>query len=373
MIEDLARRAAKRVPRFAHAYLEGGTGEETCLSRNREAFSKLELVPRYMAGPFTPDLTTRLLGREYALPFGIAPVGLSSVMWPGMELALAAAAKRANIPYALSSVAAESIEAIATTAPDHAWFQLYPPKDLALRDDLIRRAHDAGNSALLVTADVPTLSRREKMRRSGLQVPPRITLGFLAEILTCPAWTFGTLKRGRPRFLTLEKYATTAELADIAAFVGQQLSNVLDWEYLRQIRSQWDRPLILKGLLHANDVKRAFDEGCDAVVISNHGGRQLDAAPSPVAVLPEIRNTVGPQACLILDSGFRSGLDIVKALAAGADFVLLGRAFLYGVAALGDDGGDHTVAILKEEITNVLGQIGVKSVCKLNANIIQAR
>ena len=364
-IADFAARARRRMPHFAWEYLDSGTGAEECLDRNRAALARVALVPRFLRGPFEPSIETTLMGERYAAPFGIAPVGLSSLMWPRAETILARTAARCRIPYVLSTVANEAPEAIGPAAAGMGWFQLYPPRDEALRKDLIERAREAGFTALVVTADVPTGSRRERQVRAGLSIPPKLTPRMLYWSAIRPRWSIETLRAGQPRFRTLEKYLAASEMRQVTRFIGKSLGGTLSWDYLAETREEWPGPLVLKGILHAEDAKRAVDVGVDAVAVSNHGGRQLDGAPAPIDVLPEIRQAVGEDATLLFDSGVRSALDVARAIALGADFVMLGRAFIYGVAALGDAGGDHTASILVDELKNVMTQLGCRDLDEL--------
>lgn len=365
-IADLEKRARRRMPRYAWEYLDSGTGSEECLDRNRAAFRSVTLIPRFLKGAIEPDTTTRLFGTTYAAPFGVAPIGLSGLMWPRAESLLAASANRSGIPYALSTVGNETPEVIGPIAGEMGWFQLYPPRDGDLRRDLLRRAADAGFKTLLVTADVPVSSRRERQVRAGLTIPPKITPRMLYRSALRPRWSLATLRAGPPRFRTLEAYAGAAEMRQVAKFVGDKLGGTLSWDYLEETRREWAGPLVLKGILDVGDARRAVDAGVDGIVVSNHGGRQFDGAPASLSVLPEIKQEVGSQIAVLFDSGVRGSLDIARAIAMGADFVLLGRAFIYGVAALGSQGGDHTAAILKDELRNVMIQLGCRSIGELS-------
>jgi L-lactate dehydrogenase (cytochrome) len=365
---ELEKKASRRVPPFAWAYLASGTGKGVAARRNLQALDKVILTPRFLRGAIKPQLATRFLGHDYALPLGVAPIGLSSLIWPGSEKMLARAAAKAGIPYCLSTVAGDSIENIGPLAGDKGWFQLYPPQDRAMMRDLLARAQAAGFQKLLVTADVPAASRREDMRVAGAplgsfrsQVTPRI----FYQLLRHPSWALATLRNGSLRFRNLEKYAPPSGLAKLTSFIGQQLHGALDWDYMAEIRQVWPGPMLLKGLLAVEDAAEAKAIGLDGMVLSNHGGRQFDAAPVPIDQLPAIRGQVGPDFPLIVDSGIRSGLDVLRVLALGADFVLLGRGFLYAVAALGEAGADHAIAILTEEMQNAMLQLGVERLDQL--------
>ena len=358
MVEDLRAKARARLPHFAFEYLDAGTGTEECLARNRAAFGRIALEPRYLRGALEPDLTASLFGKSYGAPFGIAPVGLASLIWPGAERALAQTASRFSLPYTLSTVGGETIERIGEAAGGMGWFQLYTPRDETVAVDLLARAERSGFSVLLVTVDVPVPSRRERMRRAGITMPPGVSPRLAWQAAQKPAWTLATLRHGQPRFKTMETYAPARDLASVAAYVHDQVHSVLDWAYLDRLRTYWKGPMVLKGVMSVADALQAKAAGVDGLLLSNHGGRQLDAAPAPVEALVDIRKAVGDEMALMVDSGVRCGLDIVRALALGADFVLLGRAFHYGVAALGPGGGDHVAEILLEETRNVMAQIG---------------
>ena len=364
-LSDLKKPASKRIPKFVYAYLDSGTGHDHAKDGNRAFLDGIELTPKFMRGRINPDLTTKLGSKTFKAPFGAAPIGLSSLIWPGAESIIGCAAKKYGFPYTLSTVAGESIEMVSRSAGEMAWFQLYAPKDRELMRDLLRRAKGCGYSTLLVTADVPSPSRRERMRIAGAPLGSRGNSAFSSRViwqsLLRPEWAVRTLFNGGARFRSMEPYAKKNGTMGITKFIGDQLNGSLDWDYLSEIRAQWDGDIYLKGLLHGQDAARAVTLGINGIVVSNHGGRQLDAAPSPLAQLPSIREAVGDGVPLIVDSGIMSGLDVVRALAAGADFALIGRGFMYAVAALGKKGGEHAVTILLEEVCDVMAQLGMKN------------
>lgn len=364
-IEDLARKAQKRMPFISWEYLESGTSREELIQKNLAAFKKIILTPRFCKGNFEVDTNTELLGRSYPLPFGMAPVGLTGLMWPKAEIYLAQTAKKYGIPFSLSTVATQTPETVGPYVGDMGWFQLYPPRDQELRSKILTRAWESGFHTLLITADVPTPSRRERTKRAGLRVPPKLTPALIWQALTHPSWTINMLKNGRPKLKIIEPYANLEDIKSIGAFVGNQLGGNLSWEYCKETKEEWQGPVILKGLLHPDDALKAIDTGMDAIVVSNHGGRQFDGAPPAIEVLPTIVKAVNGQIPVIYDSGIRSGLDILRALHQGADFVLLGRPFLYGVAALGEIGGHHVVEILKDDLQNNMMQLGLQSLSGL--------
>ena len=365
-VADLKKRARRRIPFYAWEFLNSGTGSEECLDRNRSALRQISLVPRFLKGDFTPEIKTELFGTDYNAPFGIAPVGLSSLIWPKAENILAKTAAKYRIPYSLSMVANQPPETIGPITDGMGWFQLYPPRDGEVRRDLLKRVANAGFTTLVVTADVPTRSRRERQTRAGLSVPPKITPLTLYRSAIRPRWSFETLIAGLPRFPTMEKYLGSSQMGRVVRFFGQNLEGTLSWDYLARTREEWQGPLVLKGILHPEDAKQAASAGVDGIVVSNHGGRQFDGAPAPIEMLPQIRAAVGSQTSILFDSGVRGALDIARAIALGADFVLLGRAFIYGVGALGKTGGDHTADILLDELKNVMSQLGCANLEELS-------
>ena len=368
-VADLRQRARRRIPHFAWEYLDSGTGAEECARRNREALAAVTLMPQFMKGVFEPDISTTLFGVRYGAPFGVSPVGLTALMWPRAEQILARAAAKYRFPYALSTAATEAPETIGPIADGMGWFQLYPPRRAEIRRDLLRRARDAGFTTLLVTADVPTASRRERQLRAGVTVPPKMTALMLYRCAVRPAWTMATLRAGRPRFRGLEKYLDGRDMQDMLSFIGMELGGTLDWDYLQEAREEWEGPIVLKGVLGVAQAERAVALGCDGIMVSNHGGRQFDGAPPAISVLPAIARAVGDRAEILFDSGVQSGLDIARALALGADFVLLGRAFMFGVAALGKRGGEHTAEILIADLKNNMTQLGCSAVGELAGRV----
>ncbi len=363
-IADLRTRARTRMPKFVWEYLDSATGTEATQRRNRSALDRIGLHPSILHGEFTPDLGTQFLGVERPLPFGIAPVGMSGLMWPDAEGHLARAAARAQIPYSLSTVASQSPEDVAPHLGPDAWFQMYPPRDQAIRTDMLKRARAAGFSTLVLTVDVPVASRRERQTRSGLTQPPRLTPRLLAQVATTPAWAWGMAQRGMPRMRGLEKYTPKTESAlSSTQHAGYLLRTSPDWEYVSWLRDAWEGAFVLKGVLRARDAQPLKSRGVDAIWVSNHAGRQFDAAPASIDALREIR--AATDLPLIFDSGIEGGLDILRAYASGADFVMLGRAFHYALAALGPIGVDHLIEILTKDIEANMGQLGARTISEL--------
>ncbi len=367
-IIDLAQKAKRRIPHIAWEYLEAGTGDEDLVKKNKDAFQKIAFLPQFCKGYIEANIQTNLFGQAYAAPFGIAPVGLTGLMWPKIEQYLAATGNRYQIPYTLSTVATETPETVGKHIGNMGWFQLYPPREVEMRKSLLKRANDSGFHTLLLTADVPMPSRRERTKRAGLKMPPKITPKMIWEGMMHPAWTIQTLKNGLPRLRTIEQYATHKDMKFVSSVVGNRLGGTLSWEYCKAIREEWKGPIVLKGVLHPKDAAKAVAVGLDGIVVSNHGGRQFDGAFATIDALPAIVDEVGGKTKILFDSGVRTGLDIMRALHLGADFVLLGRAFIYGVAALGKYGGDHVVELLMEDLKNNMVQMGVTSIQEIKNN-----
>ena len=359
---DLRKKAKKSIPFVAWEYLDSGTGEETTLLRNQQDFKKLTITPQFVKGNFTPNIETTIFGKKYAAPFGVAPVGLCGLMWPKAEQYLAEMSVRHQIPYSLSTVTTMTPEVIGPLTKKTGFFQLYPPKTPEMRNDLLKRAWENGFYTLLVTADVPMQARRERINKAGLRMPPTINLRFIGQALKNPCWTWQTLKNGFPRLRTMEKYADAKSLAKLSHFMGSAIEGSFSWDYLKQIRDFWKGNLLLKGVLAAEDAQKAVDIGLDGIYISNHGARQFDGAPSSIEALQDICKELKGKVTIFLDSGVYTGLSIMKALILGADFVLLGRAYIYGIAALGKYGGDLVSSILKEDLIVNMAQIGAKDI-----------
>jgi len=364
-IEDLKSRAFKRVPHIGWEYLDMGTGDDKGVYRNRDELDNITLLPRIMKGEFDPNTETELFGDTYLAPFGVAPIGLGGIMWPGAERILATTAYKYQIPYTLSTVASQTPEEIGPIAREMGWFQLYTPNTRELRSEILKRVKNAGFKTLVVTADVPAPSRRERASRAGLVMPPRITPRFIMQGLVRPLWSIETLKKGIPSLKILEKYANANDMASLVEFQHQNFGGTLSWDYLKEVRDEWKGPLILKGVLHPDDAEQAIAVGVDAIQVSNHGARQFNGAPAAINALPDIFRQVKGRIAILFDSGICSGLDIIRALALGADFVLLGRAFMFGVGAFDQRGGDHVVKILLSELKSDMHQLGVKNLAEI--------
>ena len=357
-IDDLRRRARRRIPRFAWEYLDSGEGDERAVHRNAESLQRVVMTPRFLRGRLEPDTQVELFGVRYGLPLGISPVGLTGLIWPGADLALADTAARCRIPYVASTVNTADVSVTGPRSAGMGWFQLYPPTDPEVRDGLLRRASEAGFTVLVVTADVPARARRERQTRERVTMPPRITPRHVTQAALRPAWSLGLLRNGLPRFHTLEPYVDRATLKELAGFVGAGLGGSLSWDYLAQVRDRWDGPLVVKGILHPDDAELCLDNGADAVIVSNHGGRQLDAAPAAVEALGPVVERIGGRVPVMFDSGVRSGLDVARVLALGADFAFSGRSFMYGLGALGTRGAEFAASLIGQQLVTVMHQLG---------------
>lgn len=357
-LSDLRRIARARLPRIAWEYLDSGTGAEDGLARTRDGLRAVTLTPRFLTEGAAPDLATALSGAAWSAPFGVAPVGMQSLMWPGAELALAAAARAAGVPYVLSTVAGETMEAAAKAAGASFWFQLYAPRDAAMRADLIARAKAAGAGALVVTVDVPAASRRERQKRAGVAMPPKLTPRLLADLALHPRWLAGMRRRGLPRFRVIEGYAPAHERDDMGVFINREFTTAVTPAVLADIRAQWSGPLWVKGVMHPADVEASLAAGADGIWVSNHGARQLDPVPASAEVLPGLVRAVAGRAEVVFDSGVRDGADVARALAMGARMAFLGRPFVWAAAA-GPEGPPLALELLRAELANVMVQLGV--------------
>lgn len=368
-LSDLRARARRRLPHFVWEYLDSATGAETVKHLNRAALDAVRLRPGVLAGPFDTDLATTFLGQAYSAPYGIAPLGMSGLIWPGAEAALAGFAAARRIPYGLSTVATRLPEEVGPLSGEMGWFQLYPPADPEIRADMLARVKSSGFRVLVLTVDVPAASRRERQRRADLSIPPKKTPRMILQAAIRPRWSLGTLAWGIPRLRFMEEYLKLDGDSPSTAHAGYRLRVNPDWDYVRALRAIWDGPFVLKGILRPQDALRAQAEGVDAVWVSNHAGRQFDGCPAVVDVLPEIRAAV-PDLPLIADGGVEGGLDILRMVARGADFVMLGRAWHYAVAALGPAGVAHLDHILRDDLAANLQQLGLARPADLRARAV---
>ena len=367
-IADLRRIATRRTPAGPFDYTDGAADHEISIERSRQAFLDVEFQPGILRDVTNVDMTTAVLGKESALPFGMAPTGFTRMMHSAGERAVASAAARAGIPYSLSTVGTTSIEEVAETAPNgRRWFQLYLWKNRDLSLELIENAAKSGYDTLIITVDVPTTGNRVRDLRNGMSIPPQLTLKTLLDASYRPEWWIN--------FLTTEPYSFAFDRTGSGS-LGDLVSTLYDssvtFEDLRWMREVWKGHLIVKGIQTVDDAERAFEYGADGIVVSNHGGRQLDRAPVPFHLLPRIADRVGSRGTIMLDTGITSGADIVAALALGADFTLIGRAYLYGLMAGGEAGVTRCIDILSSEIERTMALLGVTSVSELNRDHVRA-
>ncbi|HEX2888120.1 alpha-hydroxy acid oxidase [Vineibacter terrae] len=370
-VDDMRRAAKRRLPKIAFDFIEGGVEDEDGLITNEQAFRQQRLVPRYLVDISTRDQSATLFGRTYASPFGIAPTGLAGLFRPGADLMLAEAARDANIPFIMSGSSTASIEDLGKLAPEHGWYQLYAARDKKISEDMIRRADAAGLSTLVLTVDVPVHSNRERNQRNGFSRPLKLSLATRLEALRHPGWLAGYLKHGTPMFSNWAPYAPKGADADaVAAFVATQTAAPLTWQDVERFRRLWPRTFVIKGIMHTDDAVRAASLGVDGIMVSNHGARQLDRAPSPLEVFPAIRDAVGDRMTLMLDSGVRRGADALIALCMGVKFVFVGRATLYGATVGGRAGATAAINILRREIDLTMGQIGCPRLDQLGPDFL---
>jgi len=364
-IDYLRRRARRHLPHFAFEYCDGGSGKDDAgIKRNWAALDAVELVPRYGVMPSLPPCEVELFGRRYAAPIGVAPMGGPAIVWPGADLHLARAAQRARIPYTLGMVGCAAIEQIAQVAPDVFWLQLYRAanNDHAIGFDIVRRAAAAGCLALVLTLDVPVRTTRAREVVVGLGGAFEPDLKTMMQMVLSPAWTMALWKNGIPRFSNLRDYAgANASIADMVAFARREMGGAFTWEEVAQYRDRWKGTLIVKGIMHPQDAAKAVSLGVDGLFVSNHGGRQIEALPAPIDVLPAIVKEVGKRTTVMMDSGIRSGTDVVRAYALGAAAAFAGKAFLWGLGALGEEGPGHVIDLLIEETQSALGQLGART------------
>ena len=370
-VDDLRNLAKRRIPKFAFEYLDGGCNDDVSLCRNTSDIRKVQLQPRYLRNYGTSNIKTSILGMEFDAPVGVAPVGLQGLIWPNAPAILAKAAFNHKIPFILSSVTTMNIEKATELTEGNAWFQLYNPVNDLIRDNIIDRAEAAGCPVLVLLCDVPTFGYRPRDFRNGLALPPKMTLANMLQILSKPSWALNTLIQGQPSFETLKPYTPEGlNLRQLGAFMDKTFSGRLNEEAIKPIRDKWKGKLVLKGVASLQDTEDAIRMGFDGIIVSNHGGRQLDAAQSTIQSLQEISAKYGQQIEIMMDSGLRSGPDIARALACGAKFTFMGRPFLYGVAALGDKGGEHTIGMMKTQFKQVMEQLCCERIEDLPKHLI---
>lgn len=372
-IDDLRKLAKRHLPRIAFDYIEGGVDGEECLARNEYAFQAYRLLPRYFVDVSKRSQTANLFGQNYDSPFGICPTGMAGLWRHETDLILARAAVKANIPFILSSASNCSIEQIAAVAPDNVWFQLYGARDRQLSKKFLHRVRDLGIKTVVVTVDCPVSSKRERNIKNGFGRPLKLSARTIMDGLCHPAWLVGFLRHGGiPKMANWLDYLEPGARPETAAdlFASQTPAPDQTWEDLERFRELWPHNLVIKGILNPKDAAMAVSKGVDGIIVSNHGGRQLDWAPSPLAMLPAIREVVGQNYTVMFDSGIRRGSDIITALCLGANFTFVGRATLYGTVAGGQPGADLAIDLLRKEAGLVMGQIGCSRVEELGPDFI---
>ena len=365
-IHDLRKKAKTKMPKFAFEYLDGGCNNDDNLRKNTSDLRAVELVPEYLKSSVEVSLKTKLFGIEYDAPFGIAPIGLQGLMWPKAPEILAKAAFENNLPFILSTVTTSSIEKISEITEGRAWFQLYYPAKEEVRKDIIDRAAQANCPVLVLLSDVPSFGFRPRDIRNGLAMPPKMSAANFYQILKRPEWALKTLLNGQPEFETLKPYMPKGlNLSQLGKFMDETFDGRLNEERIKPIRDQWKGKIVLKGVASEADIEKAIRLGIDGVIISNHGGRQLDAGQSTIHALQNLKDNYQDKITLMMDSGLRNGPDVARTLAEGASFSFLGRSFMYGVGALGSQGAAHTIDLIKTELIQVMEQIGCEKTIDL--------
>lgn len=359
--DDIRALARKRLPRIAFDFIDGGVDGEVALERNRVAFDRYKLLPRYLIDVEKRSQAVKLFGYDYSGPFGISPMGIAGFFRPGADLMLARAAARFDIPYIMSSASCDSIEAAMADAPKTTWFQIYGTRDPHITLDLVRRAKALGVRVLLMTIDTPVMGKRERNVRNGFRRPMKMTPSVILQGLSRPAWTYRYLANGGiPMMENWRPYAPEGANANaVADLYGEQTpAPAQTWSIFEQVRKAWDGPLVVKGVMHPADALKCLDLRADGVMVSNHGGRQLDSAPGSIDMLPAIADAVGGRMELLIDSGVGRGSDVGKALCLGAKAAFFGRPAMFGVAAAGEAGACKVIDIMRQEVSLLMGQLG---------------
>ena len=370
-VDDLRSRAKAKIPKFAFEYLDGGCNNDVNLKKNTSRIREVELKPKYLVDYTPTTLKTELFGHQYDAPFGISPIGLQGLMWPKSPEILAKAAFDHNIPFVLSTVTTASIESISEITEGRAWFQLYHPAEERVTKDLLKRAEAAHCPVLVILADVPSFGYRPRDIRNGLSMPPKMTVSNILSAMKRPHWALNTLINGQPSFEILKPYMQkNLNLNQLAKFMDATFSGRLNEDKIKRIRDLWKGKLVLKGAESIHDVEKAYQLGLDGVIISNHGGRQVDVGQATIESLNTIVPLYKDKIKVMMDSGIRGGADVARVMASGADFSFMGRTFMYGVSALGKKGGNHTIAMLKTQLTQVMEQMSCAEVNDLTKNLI---
>lgn len=371
-IDDLRNRARRKIPKFAFEYLDGGCNEDVNLHKNTAEIREVELAPYYLSKHKGSNLQTELFGHVYDAPFGIAPVGLQGLIWPNSPQILAKAALQHNIPFILSTVTTADIETISKITEGRAWYQLYHPAENEVRDDILKRLEAAQYPVLVLLSDVPSFGFRPRDIRNGLAMPPRMTLKNILQIMTRPEWAFKTLYHGTPNFATLKPYMPKGlNMKQLGLFMNRTFAGRLNAEKIAPIRDKWKGKIVVKGIATEADTEMCIKLGVDGIIVSNHGGRQIDAGQSALKSMHPIIDNYKGKLKIMMDSGLRSGPDVARVMASGADFTFMGRSFMYSVAALGNEGGDHVISMLKVQLQQVMEQVCCEQVYDLPKHIIK--
>lgn len=371
-VEDYRRRARRRLPQFVFEYVDGAAEDERCMRRNREALDGLALLPQCLRDTTAIDTAIEVFGQTWRQPFAVAPTGFNGLVRPNGDVLIARAAAAAGMPFVLSTASNARLEEVAHASGTQ-WLQLYVMSDRSIAEQLVRRAHRARYAALVLTVDVPLSGYRERDVRNGFRLPFRPTPGTLLNMCRHPAWLFRIARSGMPQFPNIAESAEASGSPQVqAALLARALDRSLVWESLAWLRKLWDGPILIKGLLHHADARKAMQYGVDGIIVSNHGGRQLDAAPATTTVLPQIMNEVGHRMPVFIDSGFRRGSDVVKALALGAKAVFIGRPLLYGLAADGEAGANAVLRLFADEVTRTMTLLGASRIGELGAQNLMA-
>ncbi len=359
-IADARRYARRRMPKIMFDCVDGAAGAEYANGLNQEKIQQLRLLPRVLVNVAQRDLSTRFLDRDWGLPFGIAPMGMCNLTWPDADRMLADAAKKFDIPMALSTMSSTSLEQVAQWIPENGWFQLYVGQSESQAMQLVQRVEDAGYTTLILTVDVPQVAPRVRDLKNGFEAPLRIGVRQIVDFALHPGWSVKTLLAGAPSLANFSP----------GEFYRDGGRGLVDWEFLDRLRRRWKGRLIVKGVLSVEDALRIQNTGIDSIYVSNHGGRQLDAAPAAIDMLPLLREALGPDYPMLFDSGIRGGEGVVKALALGASFVMLGRSLLYGLGADGEHGLQRVIDLVRNEISVTMAQIGCTGIQQINHSVI---
>ncbi|KPH11417.1 alpha-hydroxy acid oxidase [Chryseobacterium sp. ERMR1:04] len=372
-VEDLRKKAKTRIPKFAFDYLEGGANEGLNLSRNETDFDDILLKPYYLKKIDEIDMSVEIFGQKYAAPFGISPIGLQGLMWPNAPEILAKASAKLKIPYTLSTVSTAGIENIAKASEGTFWFQLYHPTENRLRDDILDRLKAVECPVLVVLVDVPAFGLRYKEIKSGLSMPPKMNIENIFQAFSHPTWSLKTLQYGIPNFGVLKPYMEKGmDMSQLGQFMNRTFTGKVDAEKVKAIRDIWKGPLVLKGITTQEDIEECIKIGVDGIIVSNHGGRQIDAGESSIRSLIKLASnpSYSSKIKIMLDGGMRSGVDLARAHAVGSEFNFMGRPFMYGVGALGDEGGEHTINMFKTHLYQIMQQLSIDRIDKFPERLL---